>query len=170
MPRFGSSLASLPQLPNALLLQGGRRLQVALRHMHAKGLVHADVKSSNCLIDVEGRWYLADFGSSIPIGDKVLSSTETWSPESIVGQIAYERHDWALLLVLLAVELDKTALEELVRDHPNHSRGGIQRVDQVLVLKRCKQRAKDPGLRALLHELAEMAEWPGAGSLAGPGG
>ena len=75
MPMLGSSLARLPQLPEELLHRGGRRLQSALKHMHEAGLVHADVKSDNCMVSEKGHWYLGDFGSSLPIGDKITYAT-----------------------------------------------------------------------------------------------
>ena len=76
MPMLGSSLARLPQLPEELLHRGGRRLQSALTHMHEAGLVHADVKSDNCMVSETGDWYLGDFGSSLPIGDKIAYATD----------------------------------------------------------------------------------------------
>ncbi len=76
MPMLGSSLARLPQLPEELLHRGGRRLQSALKHMHEAGLVHADVKSDNCMVSETGDWYLGDFGSSLPIGDKIAYATD----------------------------------------------------------------------------------------------
>ncbi len=76
MPLFGSSLARLPQLSEKLLHRVGCRLQRALTFMHAKELVHADVKSDNCMVSEAGDWYLGDFGSSVGIGDKIESCTE----------------------------------------------------------------------------------------------
>ncbi len=58
-----------------------------------------------------------------------------------------------LLVVLLAVELDKAALSEVTTDT-----GGSQRVDKALILQRCKT-AKEPKLKALLEELIKDA-WP----------
>ena len=59
-----------------MLLLGGRRMRRALEHMHERGLVHADVKSGNCMISSSGAWYLGDFGSSLGIGEKIWSCTE----------------------------------------------------------------------------------------------
>lgn len=160
MPRLGSSLARLPQLTEPLLHRGGRRLQAAVRRLHAASLIHADLKSDNCIVDASGHWFLSDFGSSVPIGDKIASTTETWSPSSIMFQPAQPRHDWALLLVLLAVELDKGSLDGLVRppSRDGGGGGGARRVDRDLVLQRCRG-AKDPELKVLLGELASLAEW-----------
>jgi serine/threonine protein kinase len=155
MPRFPSSLEDLPQLNEKLLLRGGLRLKMALDFMHSKGLVHADIKSSNCMVKETGDWYLSDFGSSLKIGEKITSCTEMFSPEPIMFQMAKPRHDWMLLLVLLSVELDKGNLSGLIV-----TQGNIERIDKKLLLARCKT-ATNPEFAQLLLELQDMV-WPNA--------
>ena len=157
MPRFPSSLADLPQLNETLLLRGGLRLKMALDFMHSKELVHADVKSSNCMVKETGDWYLSDFGSSLKIGEKITSCTEMFSPEPIMFQMATPRHDWMLLLVLLSVELDKGNLSGLIV-----TKGNVERVDKELLITRCKT-ATNPEFAQLLLELQDMV-WPNAGA------
>ena len=157
MPRFPSSLADLPQLNETLLLRGGLRLKMALDFMHSKELVHADVKSSNCIVKETGDWYLSDFGSSLKIGEKITSCTEMFSPEPIMFQMATPRHDWMLLLVLLSVELDKGNLSGLIV-----TKGNVERVDKELLITRCKT-ATNPEFAQLLLELQDMV-WPNAGA------
>lgn len=158
MPRFVCSLAEAGQHSEQILLRGGRRLQRALDIMHNHGLVHADVKSSNCLVaystEYASEWYLSDFGSSLKIGQEITSCTELFSPEPIMFQAASPRHDWMLLLVMLSVELDKGKLSELTKA----TEVGVKRIDKDLVLKRMKS-AKLPELSLFLSELQEVV-WP----------
>ena len=78
---------------------------------------------------------------------------QPWHPECITGAMAEPRHDWMLVVVLLAVELNKAALSEVTTD-----KSGSQRVDKALILQRCKT-AKEPKLKVLLDELIKDA-WP----------
>lgn len=75
MPWFACNLAALPQLSQELIAAGGRRLQEALCTMHQAQLLHCDIKASNVLVDSSGRWYLGDYGSSVPLGHKITSCT-----------------------------------------------------------------------------------------------
>ncbi len=70
------------------------------------------------------------------------------------NQPASPRHDWILLVVLLAVELDKASFSDLI---VKDAMGNI-RSNKELVMKRCSQ-AKDPDLCKLLEELMAKA-WP----------
>lgn len=44
MPHYATSLAKMVQLKHSAILQGGRRMQAALEHVHVRGYVHMDVK------------------------------------------------------------------------------------------------------------------------------
>ena len=70
---------------------------------------------------------------------------------------AEPRHDWVLLVVLMAVELDKSPPRKL-RELLVKTSNGVERIDKGLVLKRCEQ-AQHHGLKVLLDELIQLA-WP----------
>ena len=47
----------------------------ALRHVHAVGFVHMDVKEANVLVDAAGCWAPGDFGSAVREGEAIVSTT-----------------------------------------------------------------------------------------------
>ena len=92
----GGSLAALvgpgrPQLPVARVIEIGVRVAGALTAVHAKRLVHRDVKPSNILLDDEGRPRLSDFGIAGPLAEAApLAPRENfpisvaWSPAEML--------------------------------------------------------------------------------------
>lgn len=72
MPCYACSLSSVDcnfkedldavQLEDAFL-RGTLQIQSALSTLHAKGVIHNDIKPGNILIDFNGGWHLADYGS-----------------------------------------------------------------------------------------------------------
>jgi serine/threonine protein kinase len=52
------------------------QLVLALEYIHARGIVHRDVKPSNCMIDTFGILKLTDFGLALQNIDKPLISIE----------------------------------------------------------------------------------------------
>jgi tetratricopeptide (TPR) repeat protein len=86
----------------------------ALRHIHAAGVVHRDIKPNNVLIDSYGEARLTDFGIAQPLDAISLTKTgqvigtETYlAPEVLAGEPATARSD----LYALGVVLRKVAEE-----------------------------------------------------------
>lgn len=82
----------------------------ALDYIHHQGIVHRDIKSSNVLLDAEGRCYLSDFGIARTATDvtqmtttgNVLGTVDYVAPELFeVGRKADDRSDLYSLGVLL---------------------------------------------------------------------
>jgi hypothetical protein len=166
MPEYPRSLTTTSKIPCDGLASEGRRILDALKFMHTvpftfdnkehTGLVHMDVKNSNILLDINGHWVLADFGSCKPIGYPITSSTPFYYHKplrysAINPILAHPRYDYYMFLVTLLIETlpDKHKLEDLVEV-------GAQRVsDAKIVAMMASHKNSDLGL--LLSELYELA-------------
>jgi serine/threonine protein kinase len=91
--RFSDGTAPEPE-------QLARELLSALRHIHANGVLHRDVKPHNVLIDANGHARLTDFGIAQPSDATALTETgqvigtESYmAPEVRAGDPASERSD-----------------------------------------------------------------------------
>ncbi len=94
------------QVPDAQRLT--RELLSALRHIHAGGVLHRDIKPQNVLIDELGNARLTDFGIAQPANATSLTrtgsviGTESYiAPEVKAGEPASERSDLYALGVVL---------------------------------------------------------------------
>lgn len=112
MRRYASNLADLGQLQRAPITRGVLRLMDALSFIHSKGFVHMDVKNANVLLDEQGSWFLADFGSCVEIGEALHSYTDFFHPDKLEHKVAQPGLDWDFLLVLLLVEMNKDVWKE----------------------------------------------------------
>jgi serine/threonine protein kinase len=128
-------IASRGALSLAEALRLVRDLSGALEALHARGLVHRDVKPANVMVDERGTAALTDFGLARGVADTVLTRTgvvvgtvDYLAPELIRGQQAGHASDIYALGCLLyeclagaAPFADKAYVETLlahVRDEP----------------------------------------------------
>ena len=105
MPRYLGSVARGPLCSAQVVAREGRRMIDALRFMHLKGYVHMDVKGDNVFFDVNGVWFLGDFGSACDIDSTIRTTTECFYHSPILRQPARPKYDWFMLLVMLLIEL-----------------------------------------------------------------
>ena len=71
-------------LPAPRVVAIGAMLADALAHVHARGVVHRDVKPANVLLDTDGRPRLTDFGIA-----RVVDATRVTATGAVVGTAAY---------------------------------------------------------------------------------
>jgi serine/threonine protein kinase/tetratricopeptide (TPR) repeat protein len=90
----GPDFGVLAGLPVADILGPAGLLVDALAYVHAKGIVHRDIKASNVLFDGNGAPYLSDFGVSCAAGQiGTGGSLVAQSPQSLDGQPAAAADD-----------------------------------------------------------------------------
>lgn len=65
------------------------------------------MQADNIFVDMEGVWWLGDFGSAISTGEQVFSTTTWFSSSNLIGTPARAEHDWFMLAVTLVCELHK---------------------------------------------------------------
>jgi len=96
-------------MPTARVAQLGAQLADALGYVHARGVVHRDVKPGNVLLDGDGRARLADFGIARLLDETAMTSTGTtlgtaayMAPEQLRHHRVGRPADvWSLGMVLL---------------------------------------------------------------------
>jgi hypothetical protein len=86
MPICICSLASVPRPANTNMVHAtAHTLVTALNFLHSRDRVHGDVKLSNILIRETGDQFLADLGSSVEIGAKLVTTLNSL-PRSTNGE------------------------------------------------------------------------------------
>ena len=123
MPRYAATLGELAQLSLGAVAAGCARMSAALEFLHSHGYVHADVKSANGLVTMDGAWLLSDFGSCTRTGEPLTSLTEQFhetvslhrrdiNTGKLISVLATTEFDWKLLFCMLLVETFKTDWKE----------------------------------------------------------
>ncbi len=83
------------------------QLATGLAYLHRAGMIHRDVKSSNILVEPDGRVVLLDFGlvaelTAKPLdADSVVGSPAYMAPEQVLGHTLTPAADWYAAGVLL---------------------------------------------------------------------
>ncbi len=95
------------------VLQWLSQLLDLIRHVHAVGLVHGDLKPANLLLQPGGQLALLDFGASVRIGRQQLGRTSSFgyaAPEQVCGEALGGATD--------AFALGRTVVHMLTGQHP----------------------------------------------------
>lgn len=140
----------------------GTQIAQGLEFTHSRGIIHADLKPSNILLDLEDRPKICDFGiARTPQEDaetpQLFATAMYVSPERVEGKRASVASDiYGLGLVLYEMLVGKPPFTSanaavLLRDHvvrqpvpPSHLRPSLPKEIDAIVLKAL---AKDPSLR-----------------------
>jgi len=158
MPTYVRTVADSARLWPASLIDGSKRMVLALKYMHSLDLVHMDVKGSNILIDQAGDWYLGDFGSARDVNEAVLTTTPSFYPVSLCGLPAHPKYDWFMLLVTILIEL-MPKKHEWAKELCDSGRNVVTfaRVEQSLVNAMSSGDVSD-SLKSTLSDIAMWAE------------
>src|SRR5947209_6075682 len=87
-------------LPLVVVVAALRATASALAYAHERGTIHRDIKSSNILVDQEGRIYVSDFGlaraaedSKVTPSGAVVGTPQYMSPEQCAGGVVGPQGD-----------------------------------------------------------------------------
>ena len=102
MPKFPTSLETLPYLSDEGVLKLWDELNTALLSLHALGFAHMDIKPSNICLNVASAAILIDLGSISRFGS-ISSSTAAYIPHDFESnRRASASLDWWMLAMTLA--------------------------------------------------------------------
>lgn len=134
-----SDLYTQGRLPAAECVEVGLRLVQALKHLHAQGLVHRDVKPSN-IVFVNGVPKLADIGLVTGAGDaKSALGTEGYVPQEGIGSPQADLYALGKVLYEASTGRDRLDYPELptaLRDFSD--RAQLLELNEV-ILKACSE-------------------------------
>lgn len=124
--QYAAKVAKPADIPRIAL-----QLLQALAHFHACGLVHADLKPENVLIDEQGNVKLIDFGFAIaqPHGKTGRGTSSTMAPELIGAThgAVHEGIDWwaygATVSIWTGAHLRQSASQRFIPMYVNSKRG-----------------------------------------------
>jgi len=156
MRKFERALSTAPGilLSHDVLFARATAMVAAVRHIHARGYVHMDIKEANVFIDLRGEWALGDFGSAVLVNTPIASTTRGLHPALSACHEGLElpalpKYDIYMLAALLVRQLDANSVRT---PHPDEGPRGCD-------LRARAAAVTDDGLRHLLLELlAEVGE------------
>ena len=76
-------------------------------------------------VDMDGHWWLGDLGSAVAVGRSVVSTTEWFSQERLMGKPAKPEYDWYMLAVALVAELHKRDWKDRLIEGGHTPRGQL---------------------------------------------
>jgi serine/threonine protein kinase/tetratricopeptide (TPR) repeat protein len=176
----GPDFGVLAGLPVADVLGPAGLLVDALAYVHAKGVVHRDIKASNVLFDGNGAPYLSDFGISCAAGQiGTGGSLVAQSPQSLDGQPASAADDifalGSLIFELLAGRppWSSADIAESIRNEPaaplRGADGSTLPQDIVSLLARMldKDASKRPSANEVAAQLRQAGFAPQTATISG---
>lgn len=63
MPMYSCTVDTPPNLTEDNVWEGLSEIVIGLQALHARDIVHNDIKPGNVLMDADGRWHICDYGS-----------------------------------------------------------------------------------------------------------
>ncbi len=106
-PTLEKLIARHRRLPEAFALQLLEQTASAVAHLHARGIIHRDLKSCNIKVTPEGKAKLLDFGIAkaaytprLTREGYVIGTTYSMAPEQFQNRVGVESDCWSLGVLL----------------------------------------------------------------------
>lgn len=182
-----------PSLDDAL--DYGIQVASALEHAHRHRIVHRDLKSSNVMVDSDGRAIVLDFGlakrlpqvadgltgdSTVTVGGMLAGTLSHMAPEVLLGRKSDSRSDiWSLGVLLYELATGRLPFQgdtpfetssAILNEPPRPMNGGTPLALR-LVIERCLHKDPDARYQTVTHvrEALEVIRrrraWPLVGKL-----
>jgi serine/threonine-protein kinase len=162
----GTSLADFRDPTPSFVVEVGIQIARTLEELHAKGIVHADIKPANLIMTLEGRVVLIDLGTAQLKGEVSLNLVGTpayMAPELVRGRPAEERSDvWSLALIMVEMlggEIPRRSDPEVFESSLSNSLGDcsvrLREVLQTALAPAPEDRPSAAEFRQLLRATAE---------------
>jgi hypothetical protein len=99
-----------------------------------------DLKEGNIFVDLEGGWWVGDFGSCVQHGAPITTMTVTCHPlgDRLYGTPAQWAYDWTMLAFLFVCQLDRETRHDDVARALQCVVDGVQHADLKALLMRMR--------------------------------